>query len=75
MVKSITGGYKVPYHPEGPDGPVWEIDFTPPFRRLDIISDLEKASGAKLPPADQFHTPGGGSTNKTFIFEPAQQTK
>ncbi|KAK2185993.1 hypothetical protein NP493_215g05029 [Ridgeia piscesae] len=57
MVKSITGGYKVPYHPEGPDGPVWEIDFTPPFRRLDIISDLEKACGAKLPPADQFHTP------------------
>ena len=64
MVKSITGGYKVPYHPEGPDGPVWEIDFTPPFRRLDIISDLEKACGAKLPPADQFHTPGGAALAK-----------
>ncbi|KAI0221135.1 Lysine--tRNA ligase [Lamellibrachia satsuma] len=57
MVKSLTGGYKVPYHPEGPEGPVWEVDFTPPFRRLDIIKDLEKASGTKLPPADQFNTP------------------
>ena len=60
MVKSMTGGYKVAYHPEGPDGPEWEVDFTPPFRRLNIITDLEKATGAKLPPADQFNTPGRG---------------
>lgn len=65
MVKSLTGGYKVPYHPEGPEGPVWEVDFTPPFRRLDIIKDLEKASGTKLPPADQFNTPGRDQFNTT----------
>merc|ERR1712071_437838 len=30
MVKAIHGTYKVPYHPDGPEGPAFEIDFTPP---------------------------------------------
>ena len=70
MVKSMTGGYKVAYHPEGPDGPEWEVDFTPPFRRLNIITDLEKATGAKLPPADQFNTPGRGQ--HLYIYHVAE---
>jgi lysyl-tRNA synthetase class 2 len=49
MVKEIHGTYKIPYHPEGPTGPAFEIDFTPPFRRLRMFPDLEKATGAKLP--------------------------
>jgi lysyl-tRNA synthetase class 2 len=49
MVKSITGGYKVIYHPEGPDGPVNEVDFTPPFRRISMCSGLEAALNVKLP--------------------------
>ncbi len=58
MVKSITGGYKITYQPEGPDGETWEVDFTPPFRKLDMMKDLEKELGVKLPAADQLHTPG-----------------
>ena len=60
MVKAVTGSYVIEYHPEGPEKPdiVWKVDFTPPFKRLDIISELEKALGVKLPPADTFHTPG-----------------
>ena len=58
MVKSITGGYKVKYHPEGPGGEEWEIDFTPPFRRLDMFKDLEKVLGVKMPASDQFNTAG-----------------
>jgi lysyl-tRNA synthetase class II len=42
MVKAITGDYKVKYHPEGPDGPVWEADFTPPFKRFYMFPELEK---------------------------------
>merc|ERR1712083_679590 len=38
MVKSITGGYKVRYHPDGPDTEGYEVDFTPPFRRLDMMT-------------------------------------
>ncbi|KAK2151477.1 hypothetical protein LSH36_362g05000 [Paralvinella palmiformis] len=56
MVKAITGGYKIKYHPEGPDGPEWEIDFTPPFKKLDMLPGLEKELGARLPAADQLHT-------------------
>ncbi|CAH2324033.1 lysine--tRNA ligase isoform X1 [Pelobates cultripes] len=56
MVKHITGGYKVPYHPEGPEGPVFEIDFTPPFRKISMVHELEKVLGKKLPNTDQFDT-------------------
>lgn len=49
MVKNITGGYKIQYHPEGPDGPVNEVDFTPPFARISMCSGLEKALNVKLP--------------------------
>jgi lysyl-tRNA synthetase class II len=58
MVKAITGGTKVTYHPDGPDGEAWEIDFTPPFKKLDLMADLEKALGVKLPDADKLDTPG-----------------
>ena len=47
---------QVTYHPEGPEGPEWTVDFTPPFRRLKMFPDLEKALGAKLPAPDQLHT-------------------
>uniref|UniRef100_A0A8C1Y6R9 Lysine--tRNA ligase n=1 Tax=Cyprinus carpio TaxID=7962 RepID=A0A8C1Y6R9_CYPCA len=47
MVKHITGGYKVTYHPDGPEGQAYEIDFTPPFRRISMTQDLEKELGVK----------------------------
>merc|ERR1712029_664296 len=56
MVYSMFGSYKVKYHPEGPEGPEWEVDFTPPFKRLRMFPDLEKALGESLPKPDQLHT-------------------
>ncbi|TMS13533.1 Lysine--tRNA ligase [Larimichthys crocea] len=53
MVKHITGGYKVTYHPDGPEGQAYEIDFTPPFRRVSMTHDLEKIMGVKFPPTGQ----------------------
>lgn len=51
LVKSLFGTYKIKYHPDGPENPdtVWEIDFTPPFKRISMIKDLEIALGVKLP--------------------------
>ena len=49
MVKDITGGYKITYHPDGPDGRTVEIDFTPPFRRVSMVSGLEEVLKTKLP--------------------------
>ena len=37
MVKEITGSYIVTYHPDGPDGEAKVIDFTTPWKRIDMI--------------------------------------
>lgn len=58
MVKSITGSYKITYHPDGPEGEAYEIDFTPPFRRISMVEELEKALGVKLPETSLFETEG-----------------
>ncbi|XP_078526258.1 lysine--tRNA ligase isoform X2 [Lissotriton helveticus] len=56
MVKHITGDYKISYHPEGPEGQAFEVDFTPPFRRISMVEELEKALGVSLPDTEQFET-------------------
>ncbi|KAM7481052.1 hypothetical protein LguiB_005635 [Lonicera macranthoides] len=49
MIKELTGGYKVKYHANGLDNEPIEIDFTPPFRRIDMIEDLEKMANLSIP--------------------------
>lgn len=56
MVKAIHGTYKIKYHPEGPDGPEEEIDFTPPFRRVNMIKTLEEKLNVKFPSATTLNT-------------------
>uniref|UniRef100_A0A8C5T8F5 Lysine--tRNA ligase n=1 Tax=Malurus cyaneus samueli TaxID=2593467 RepID=A0A8C5T8F5_9PASS len=56
MVKHITGSYKITYHPDGQDGQAYEIDFTPPFRRISMVYDLEKVLGVKFPSTECFET-------------------
>ncbi|KAM8945294.1 lysine--tRNA ligase isoform 2-T2 [Pelodytes ibericus] len=56
MVKHITGDYKVAYHPDGPEGQTYELDFTPPFRKISMVHELEKVLEKKFPATDQFHT-------------------
>ena len=49
LVRAATGSHLLTYHPEGPDGPAVEIDFTPPFRRVSMVAGLEEALGVTLP--------------------------
>ena len=61
MVLKFTGGYEIKYHPEGKDEfdkktgkkltnkPEWVIDFKPPFKRIDMIKELEKELGVQFP--------------------------
>lgn len=49
MVKELTGGYKIKYHSNGLDKDPIEIDFTPPFRRIDMIEELEKIANLSIP--------------------------
>ncbi|CAN6458587.1 unnamed protein product [Victoria cruziana] len=49
MVKKITGGYKIKYHSNGYDNDPIEIDFSPPFRRIDMIEGLEAEANLNIP--------------------------
>ena len=62
MVKEITGGYTVKYHPDAAD-PTKEmvINFERPWKRIDMIEGLEEALGVKFPPGDQLHTEETGN--------------
>ena len=57
MVKAIHGTYILEYHPDGPDEKSVEIDFTPPFKRISMMQELEKILNIELPAADQLNTP------------------
>lgn len=46
LVKEVTGSYRIQYRPNGED-PI-EIDFTPPFKRIDMIKGLEDYSGGQI---------------------------
>ncbi|KHJ95103.1 lysine--tRNA ligase [Oesophagostomum dentatum] len=57
MVMFIHGTYKIQYHPNGPGTePVMDVDFTPPFKRVNMYEGLEKALGVKLPPPSTLKT-------------------
>eukprot|EP00919_Chromeraceae_sp_WS-2016_P072563 GHVR01171542.1.p1 GENE.GHVR01171542.1~~GHVR01171542.1.p1 ORF type:complete len:465 (+),score=96.88 GHVR01171542.1:826-2220(+) len=49
MVKSIHGSYKINYHPHGPSHPAIEIDFTPPFKTVSMVEEIERLSGVTIP--------------------------
>ncbi|XP_019756420.1 lysine--tRNA ligase isoform X2 [Dendroctonus ponderosae] len=57
MVYHIHGTHKVKYHPDGPEGEEYEIDFTPPFKRIPMVPALEAALNVKFPPATEFYSP------------------
>ena len=52
----------VTYHPVEGGEPV-TIDFTPPFKRLDMLDELTSCLKVKLPDADTLHT---DKANKFF---------
>lgn len=59
MVKAITGSMKIKYHPQDePENPdkVYEIDFTPPYRKIPMMKGLEEALGIKMPSNTELHT-------------------
>ena len=50
MVKAITGGYTLKYHKKRGEPPI-VVDYTPPFKRISMISALETECGCVLPAA------------------------
>ncbi|EWC46403.1 cytoplasmic lysine--tRNA ligase [Drechslerella stenobrocha 248] len=54
LVKHITGGYKTKFHTQS--GEIYEVNWERPWRRVEMMPELEKATGKKFPPGDQLHT-------------------
>ncbi|TNY22197.1 hypothetical protein DMC30DRAFT_362043, partial [Rhodotorula diobovata] len=61
LVKHLTGGYKIQYHPEGKEGPALDIDFSTPWKRFDMIGELEKQLGVTFPKGEELDS---DETNK-----------
>ncbi|MFH4975586.1 hypothetical protein AB6A40_002295 [Gnathostoma spinigerum] len=58
MVYYIHGTYKIQFRPNGPDTePVYDVDFTPPFKKVQMYSGLEEVLGMKFPHPRELDTP------------------
>jgi lysyl-tRNA synthetase class 2 len=54
---SVCGSLIIEYHPNGPEGEAVRVDFTPPFRRVDMFVELQRLlTDVKLPAPDKLHT-------------------
>ena len=59
MVMEIHGSYKITVRPNGPGTePAYEVDFTPPFKRVHLYEGLEEALKVKLPAPETLGTTG-----------------
>ncbi|RCK64439.1 Lysine--tRNA ligase, cytoplasmic [Candida viswanathii] len=67
MVKEITGDYVIKYHPEGPNGKELTLDFSRPWKRINMIEELEKVYNVKFPAGDQLHTEETGEFLKKVL--------
>ncbi|VDM97692.1 unnamed protein product [Thelazia callipaeda] len=64
LVYFIHGKYKIQYHPNGMgEEPVYEVDFTPPFRKVNIYEGLQEKLGVQFPSPDTLYT---DEANKFF---------
>jgi lysyl-tRNA synthetase class 2 len=59
LVMQVNGSYILKYHPmDDPSNPekCYDIDFTPPFRRIPMMKGLEEALKIPMPDNTQLHT-------------------
>lgn len=54
LVSHITGGTTTRFHTQ--HGEEYEVNWTAPWRRVEMIPTLEEATNEKFPPGDQLHT-------------------
>ncbi|EDO05860.1 putative lysyl-tRNA synthetase [Babesia bovis T2Bo] len=50
LVLELHGGYTLPYHPDGPEGPEIILDFKPPYDRISLIDALKQGTGIDFVP-------------------------
>jgi lysyl-tRNA synthetase, class II len=67
LVHHIHGSYETVYHTA--KGEEIKINWKAPWRRIEMIPELEKVTGQKFPPADQLHTDETGEFLKKLLRE------
>lgn len=70
MVKEITGSYVIKYHPD-PSNPEKELElnFARPWKRINMIEELEKRFKVTFPAGDQLHTAETGEFLKKILSD------
>ncbi|SMN20327.1 similar to Saccharomyces cerevisiae YDR037W KRS1 Lysyl-tRNA synthetase [Maudiozyma saulgeensis] len=70
MVKEITGSYIVQYHPDPNDTEkTYELNFTRPWKRINMIEELEKRFDVTFPAGDELHTAETGDFLKKLLIK------
>ncbi|OMP86618.1 Lysine--tRNA ligase, cytoplasmic [Diplodia seriata] len=54
LVKHVTGGYVTKFHTQ--HGEEYEVNWEKPWRRIEMIPELEAKLGEKFPAGDELHT-------------------
>lgn len=54
LVKHIKGSYQTQYHTQS--GETYEVDWSRPWKRVEMIPALEEATAEKFPPGTELHT-------------------
>lgn len=65
LVKHIHGTTKTIFHTQ--TGEVYNVDWSAPWKRIDMMSALEEATGEKFPAGDQLHTVKTNEFLKTLL--------
>lgn len=54
LVENVTGGSHTTFNTQS--GEEYKVDWSRPWKRIDMIPALEEATGEKFPPGEQLHT-------------------
>ncbi|KAH8903166.1 lysyl-tRNA synthetase [Coniochaeta sp. PMI_546] len=65
IVKHLTGGYKTKFTNQ--HGETYDVNWEAPWKRIEMIPELERISGEKFPPYDEMHTEATGEFLKGIL--------
>jgi lysyl-tRNA synthetase class 2 len=65
IVKHLTGGYKTKFTNQ--HGETYDVNWEAPWKRIEMIPELERISGEKFPPYDEMHTEATGEFLKGVL--------
>src|SRR5690606_33557129 len=81
MVTKVTGGTKTVFHTKGRDnwekledghpekGERYEVDWAGPWKKIEMIPELERCTGKKFPPGTELHTDETNAFLKEILKE------